>query len=78
MKTGSFVPQRPNAHQTPDLEESQKMADLLHLQADNLFLYPITGKLRTRMLEIIVDYYALHIDGMGNINSLAVLSDIFS
>lgn len=78
MKTGSFVSQQPNFPKTPNLEESEKMADLIHLHADNFFLYPITGKQRTRMLEIIVEYYALHIDGMGNINSLSVLRDIFA
>ena len=77
MKTGSFVQYRPSYPKTPDLEESKKIAELIGLNADDFHQYAITGNQRARLLEILIEYYTLHIDGMGNINSLKVLQEIF-
>lgn len=77
MKTGSFVQYRPTYPKTPDLEESKNIAELINLNADDFHLFSISGNQRARLLEILIEYYTLHIDGMGNIYSLKVLQEIF-
>lgn len=77
MKTGQFVPFRPNFPNTPDTEESGQIAELANLNIENIGQYLLNGKQRARLLEIIIEYYSLHIDGMGQINSLRIMQQIF-
>ena len=77
MKTGSFVTSRPTFPKTPDLEESKFLAQLIDQDAGNLQALSVSGNLRSRLLEIIIEYYTLHIEGMGTINSLKILKEIY-
>jgi hypothetical protein len=77
MKTGQFVPFRPNFPNTPDTEESGQIAELVNLDIEHIGQYLLNGKQRARLLEIIIEYYSLHIDGMGQINSLRIMQQIF-
>ena len=77
MKAGSYTLFRPSLPNTPDLEESALLADLIDKNADNFHQLSISGNKRTRLLEILIDYYSLHIDGMGTINSLKVMKEIY-
>jgi DNA repair protein RecO (recombination protein O) len=77
LKTGSFVPIQPKYPNAPDRDESKMMAQLIGLNAENLHQFTINGKQRARLLAIVIDYYSMHIDSMGNIKSLSVLQDVF-
>lgn len=77
MKSGNFVNQRPSFPNTPNPEESEQLSKLIQLQADDLAQLKINGKTRSRLLEILVEYYRLHFDSISKINSLEVLKEVF-
>lgn len=63
---------------SPCKDESELLSKLFDLKADELHLFLLTGKQRTRLLELLVDFYMFHFEGIGKINSLPILSQIFS
>ncbi|MGF7138133.1 DNA repair protein RecO [Roseimarinus sediminis] len=77
MKSGSFVGFRPVYPNAPDRDESAMLAQLIDLPIENIQQLSISGERRTRLLEVLLEYYHLHIDSLGSINSLKVLQDIF-
>lgn len=77
MKTGNFTNYRPSFPNTPDLEESLLLSKLINQTAENFPLLTIAGNKRARLLDLIIEYYTLHIDGMGAINSLKILKEIY-
>lgn len=78
MKTGNFTSLHPFFPNTPNLEESLLLAKLIDLNADNFHKLSISGNKRTRLLELLIEYYTLHIEGMGAINSLKILKEIYN
>lgn len=53
--------------------------DLLNQEEEkNTFSLKISGSLRRRVLEVLIDYYQIHFPSMGRIQSLAILKDVFS
>lgn len=77
MKAGCFVPSRPNQPETPDTEVSALLSQLIAARAENLYLLKLNGELRKRLLETLVNCYHIHFEGLGNINALKVLHDLF-
>lgn len=77
MKSGKFVHIRPNYPNTPNTEESKQIAMLVKLKANDFNHFSINGNQRTRLLEILIEYYMLHIEGIGSINSLKILQEIY-
>lgn len=63
---------------SPDMEESALLSQLFDLKADELHLFQIDGGRRSRLLNILSDFYSFHFEGIGKINSLSILSQIFS
>jgi DNA repair protein RecO (recombination protein O) len=77
MKNGRFVPDQPIFPNTPNREESKLLASILSIDAATLGDLKITGGQRTKALELITEYYSLHFDGIGTLNSLKVLHEIY-
>jgi len=77
VKNGFFVNQRPTFPNTPDIEESELLSQLVAIDVEDIALLAYSGKQRTRLLEIIVEYYMIHFDGIGTINSLKILHEIY-
>jgi DNA repair protein RecO (recombination protein O) len=77
IKAGCFVSLRPTFPKTPDTEESNLLSHLINLNVNDFHELNINGEKRSRILEIIIDYYTFHIEGIGTINSLQVLKEIF-
>jgi len=77
MKNGTFVPLRPVFPNTPSLDESEIISTLLSINVGSLDSLLLNGAQRSRLLEVITEYYTIHFDGIGTINSLRVLNEIF-
>jgi DNA repair protein RecO (recombination protein O) len=77
MKKGIFVPFRPNTPLTPDMAESKLLSELFSLEIRQLHTFCSDGHQRSKLLKFLVEYYAIHFGGIGKINSLSVLTDIF-
>lgn len=77
LKLGRFVPQRPVLPITPDLQQSEQLAQLMNLNPSELNRFVAGGTQRTALLTILVEYYAIHFEGIGKIHSLDVLAEVF-
>lgn len=77
QKNGRFVTFRPSFPNTPDMEESKIISQLIGLKYDDLDTFQLNGNLRFRLLEIIIEYYVIHFESIGEIRSLKVLNEIF-
>ncbi len=55
------------------------MNELINQEEEkNTFSLKISGSLRRRALEVLIDYYQIHFPSIGRIQSLAILKDVFS
>ncbi|MDF2454887.1 MAG: repair protein recO [Cytophagaceae bacterium] len=62
-----------------DKDVESLLNDLLMQEEEkNAFSLKISGSLRRRTLEVLIDYYQIHFPSMGRIQSLAILKDVFS
>jgi DNA repair protein RecO (recombination protein O) len=77
LKGGCFVGTRPQFINTPNIEESAHIAGFIDMPAHQVHLCSLNGAMRSRLLEIIIEYYAIHFDAMGTINSLKVLRELY-
>jgi DNA repair protein RecO (recombination protein O) len=76
-KKGSFTAFKPHYPNSPDKSESETIANLFSLEIGHLSEFNPGGVSRMRMLEILIDYYAVHFEGIGKIHSLQILNEVF-
>ncbi len=77
LEGGDFVYTRPHFENTPNIEESEHIANFADMPAHQMHVYSLSGASRSRLLQIIIAYYAIHFDSMGTINSLEILQELF-
>lgn len=77
LKAGSFVPQRPSYPNTPDTEISHFLSGIMGLKLEDLAIFKLEGKNRSKILEALVECYSIHFDGLGTFNSLKILQEIY-
>ncbi|MDA3930025.1 MAG: DNA repair protein RecO [Prolixibacteraceae bacterium] len=77
LKAGNFVPQRPLYPATPNTEESEIIAQLIKMKAEEIQDFKMSGETRARILHLLLECYSIHFEGIGTINSLKVLQEIF-
>lgn len=78
LKAGSFVAHRPSHPNTPDTEVSELLSKLMSLPVEQIDRFHASGSMRTRLLETLVECYAIHFEGIGNFNSLKILKEVFN
>ncbi|PLX13876.1 MAG: DNA repair protein RecO [Marinilabiliales bacterium] len=78
MLNGSFVSTEPLHAYTLKKNQANLLSSLLTTNYDGLESIVLSGKERYEILNIIVQYYQLHIDSLGDIKSLDVLHDVFN
>lgn len=68
--------QPPHSHfLQPD--EASRLPYMLHMDYDNMHLYALSRHQRRRCLEIINEYYRLHLPGFRELQSIEILSEVF-
>lgn len=77
LKQGQFVKLKPLHVFAIEKEESKILSQLLEFSDKQHEDLKLTAKSRALLLEQILDYYALHNDGVSNIKSLSVLKEVF-
>lgn len=77
MLNGRFVKTKPNHIHYMNNDESAIFSSILTKSFSDLGLISITRNTRFSLLEKLVEYYTLHIDGFGKIKSLMILREIF-
>lgn len=58
-------------------DEASRIPYLLYMDYENMHLYRFSRHQRTRCLEVINDYYRLHLPGFSELKSLEVFKELF-
>lgn len=74
---GSFCPFQPRHVHYFSPVVSEKFSQLLSLSLVDAGRVELSKPLRNELLEGILEYYQIHVDGMGTLKSLAVLKEVF-
>jgi len=77
LKAGAFMQIKPFHTSFLDKEHSLIFSKLMNFSADQHESLKITYKVRTEMLEKIIEYYRLHNTGISEIKSTSVLKEVF-
>jgi len=77
LREGAFVPSLPTHADFLDKEDSQYFSFLFHSPDNGEKIFPGTPPDKMDFLEKIIRYYRIHLEGMGKINSLNILHEIF-
>ena len=77
LKNGKFLISKPIHPNTPNLEDSRLLSELFALGHDAMHTFTINGTQRSRLLEFLLEYYTIHFEKIGKINSLKILGEIF-
>ncbi|MCK5820448.1 MAG: DNA repair protein RecO [Bacteroidales bacterium] len=77
LETGSFSITRPIHNMRMDPELSRYLIQLMKTPGDQLGALTITRVKRNLLIEKLLDFYSLHLEGMGEIKSFKVLKAVF-
>ena len=77
MKKGEVVHFQPSHPFYANKEITPVIMELASLKIQDLAGFQITRKTRDSLLSIIIDYYQLHFENLGEIKSLGVLREVF-
>ena len=77
MLNACFVTSRPFHGQFLDVEEASHVGKLMRMNYETMHLFAMNRYERRRCLEIILEYYRLHLPDFHEINSFEVLKELF-
>lgn len=77
LRKGAIVPFEPSHPFFANKEVTQQLVQLSLLKINELDQFRISRSMRDSLLTILVEYYQLHFDNLGEIKSLNVLHEIF-
>ena len=77
MQEGVFVAQPPLLSPSLAPAEAHFLTRLLRIDYTNMHLFRLSRQQRSYILDRMIFYYGLHLPGVGNMKSLAVLRAIF-
>ena len=77
MKKGSIVPFQPPHSFYANKEITEYFIQLAGLKINELSEFKISRDLRESLLTVLIDYYQLHFESLGEIKSLGVLKEVF-
>ena len=78
LRKGAVVPNEPSHPLFANKETTELLIKLSMLKINELEHFRISRVMRERLLSVLVDYYQLHFENLGEIKSLNVLKEIFS
>ena len=78
MRKGAIVPFEPPHPMFANKEATEYIIQLSQLKINKLEQLKISRSMRDYLLKVLLDYYQLHFDSLGEIKSLNVLKEIFS
>lgn len=78
MEEGRFVPVSPAHTHCLGKEESLRMLGLFRLGYETMHLYTMSRLDRDRCVEVILEYYKIHVPGFPEMKSFEVLKELFA
>ena len=77
MKKGEIVHFQPSHPFYANKEVTEKLMELAVLKINEIGGFEISRNMRDSLISVLVDYYQLHFDDLGEIKSLKVLREVF-
>jgi len=77
IKKGSLVPFQPSHAHFANKEVTEHLISLSTLKIHELDKFKISRTIRDSLLSVLIDYYQLHFDNLGEIKSINVLREVF-
>ena len=77
LREGAFVSSLPTHADFLDKEDSEYFSSLFHSSESGKEIFPRIPSGKKDFLEKIIRYYRIHLEGMGKINSLHILHEVF-
>jgi DNA repair protein RecO (recombination protein O) len=78
LANGVFVPVPPVHGIYANESVSEILAGVFQSSFDDISMLPMKGTLRNEVLDTLIKYYSLHLQGLKRINSLEVLKEVFA
>ena len=78
MKEGIYKDHYPSHNDFMDPENSELLEKILHNNYDRLSGLEMNQKRRNDILEFILKFYSLHVEGISRLKSLQILRELFS
>lgn len=78
LRKGAIVPFEPSHPMFAHKQATEYIIKLSQLKINELHKLPIPRNMREYILQVLMDYYQLHFDNLGEMKSLKVLHEIFS
>ena len=78
LEDGCFVPYVPTHRHYLSKEDSCRMVGLFRLSYETMHLYTMSRLDRNRCVEVILEYYKIHVPGFPELKSFSVLRELFS
>ncbi|MCK3685963.1 DNA repair protein RecO [Maribellus sp. YY47] len=77
LRKGALVPNEPSHPMFANKEATAELVALSKLKINELADFRLSRSMRETLLSILVDYYQLHFENLGEIKSLKVLKEVF-
>jgi DNA repair protein RecO (recombination protein O) len=77
LKKGSMVSFQPSHPFYANKEVSEILVNLAKVKLHELHKFKISRSMRDSLLTVLLDYYQLHFDNLGEIKSINVLKEVF-
>lgn len=77
LEEGCFVSYPPTHTHFLSQEDSYRLLQLFRLRYKTMHLYSMSRQERNHCVEVIVDYYRLHVPGFPELKSLPILKELF-
>lgn len=78
LEDGGFVPYMPTHQHFLGKEDSERLLGLLRLSYETMHLYTMSRRDRDRCIEVILQYYKIHVPGFPELKSYSVLKELFA
>ncbi|MDO4949881.1 MAG: DNA repair protein RecO [Bacteroidales bacterium] len=76
LQNSCFSFERPRGNSLPP-EEAKAMVALMRMTYRNMWMFRLNRTQRNRCLDVLMDYYQLHVPGFGSLKSTDVLRQLF-
>lgn len=77
MVAGEFKILKPNHPHYLVPDEARAIPYILRMDISNMHIYKLRREQRKRILEILIEYYRIHLSGFKELKSLDVLKEVF-
>jgi len=77
LKKGAVVPFQPSHPHFANKEVTEHLISLSTLKINELAEFKILRTMRDSLLTVLIDYYQLHFENLGEIKSLNILREVF-